>query len=188
MINFSQAQPLLDNVWVIPNFFQDFNQIKSSYRSGNQLWHSQYPNRLLTPWDSNKDIQQILSMLPYKIATLTREHFETQVGYASIDLSGNQIMMHRLHPDIGCFVQVCMSDTVNNEIGSVFCTNENVNKNHPTDYADISEFVQSDLLPVAYEPNTAWIMINRPRRFFGTLNPVPANTFRETLNFHLRRY
>ena len=44
----------------IEDFFPDFDQIKESYRSNNTLWTSQYPNRLLTPWDQPGPLNNIV--------------------------------------------------------------------------------------------------------------------------------
>jgi hypothetical protein len=109
---------------------------------------------------------------------------QQQVIYSSLDLSRSQIMMHRLHPDIRCFIQVFMGSEPAPEMSSVFCNNLIVNADHPADYADISEFNPTDLVKVKYRPNEAWLMINQPRTFFGTAYEVAPNAVRETVNLH----
>jgi hypothetical protein len=184
MLNFSNAQQILPTVWRLPDFFLDYESVQRSYRSAEQPWNTQYPNRLLTPWGSNTLLETALQQAPDLIQELTRHAVQSQVAYASLDLSGSQIMMHRLHPDIGCFIQVYMGQEPAPELSSVFCNNLTVNADHPTDYADISEFNPADLLKVRYRPNEAWLMINQPRTFFGTALPVAPNSVRETVNLH----
>lgn len=184
MLNFSNAQQILPTVWRLPDFFLDYESVHRSYRSAEQPWNTQYPNRLLTPWATNSLLEAALQQAPDQIQELTGQAVQPQVAYASLDLSGSQIMMHRLHPDIGCFIQVYMGQDPAPELSSVFCNNLTVNADHPTDYADISEFNPADLLKVRYRPNEAWLMINQPRTFFGTALPVAPNSVRETVNLH----
>jgi hypothetical protein len=106
------------------------------------------------------------------------------VAYVSLDLSGSQIMMHRLHPDIRCFVQVCMSDQEQPDLATHFCTDSQLNDQHPQDYENISCFRLDQLQAVSYRPNTAYVFLNQPRIFMGTRCLVPANTQRETFNLH----
>ncbi len=184
MLNFSNAQQILPTVWRLPDFFLDYESVQRSYRSAEQAWTTQYPNRLLTPWGSNAMLESALSQAPDQIKQLTGQAVQQQVIYSSIDLSGSQIMMHRLHPDIRCFIQVFMGAEPAPEMSSVFCNNLTVNADHPEDYADISEFKPEDLVKIKYRPNEAWLMINTPRTFFGTAYEVAPNSVRETVNLH----
>ena len=184
MLNFSNAQQILPTVWRLPDFFLDQESVQRSYRSSEQAWTTHYPNRLLTPWGSNAVLESALAAAPELIKQLTGYDVQPQVIYSSLDLSGSQIMMHRLHPDIRCFIQVFMGTEPAPEISSVFCNNLMVNAEHPEDYADISEFSPADLVKIKYRPNEAWLMINRPRTFFGTAYEVAPNSVRETVNLH----
>lgn len=184
MLNFSNAQQILPTVWRLPDFFLAPESVQRSYRSSEQPWTTQYPNRLLTPWGSNAVLESALAAAPELIKQLTGHDVQPQVIYSSLDLSGSQIMMHRLHPDIRCFIQVFMGSEPAPEMSSVFCNNLNVNAEHPEDYADISEFDPADLVKIKYRPNEAWLMINHPRTFFGTAYPVAPNSVRETVNLH----
>lgn len=184
MINFEHAQQILPTVWRLPNFFPDVNSVRNSYRSPEQLWKTQYPGRLLTPWGTNSTIESILSACVDPITRLTGHAVQPQVGYASVDLSGNKIMMHRLHTDIRCFLQVCMAEEPSSVMSSVFCSNSKINSTHPVDYEDIGFFHSTELIEVDYNPNDAWLMLNHPRAFFGTACPVAPNAVRETLCFH----
>ena len=184
MLNFAHAQQILPTVWRLPDFFLDYESVRHSYRSAEQPWTTQYPNRLLTPWSSNSMLEAALQQAPDQIRELTGHAVQSQVAYASLDLSGSQIMMHRLHPDIACFIQVYMGQEPAPELSSVFCNNLTVNADHANDYADISEFSPADLVKIKYRPNEAWIMINKPRCFFGTAHAVAPNAVRETVNLH----
>jgi hypothetical protein len=184
MLNFKHAQQILPTVWRLPDFFLDYESVQHSYRSSEQPWTTQYPNRLLTPWGSNAVLESALAAAPELIKQLTGYDVQPQVIYSSLDLSGSQIMMHRLHPDIRCFIQVFMGTESAPEMSSVFCNNLMVNAEHPADYADISEFKPEDLIKIKYRPNEAWLMINQPRTFFGTAYEVAPNSVRETVNLH----
>ena len=184
MLNFSNAQQILPTVWRLPDFFLDFGSVQRSYRGPEQKWTTQYPNRLLTPWGSNTVLESALSQAPALIQQLTNHSVQPQVIYSSVDLSGSKIMMHRLHPDIRCFIQVFMGEDPAPELSSVFCNNLTVNADHLNDYADISEFKPEDLIKIKYRPNEAWLMINQPRCFFGTAHAVAPNAVRETVNLH----
>jgi hypothetical protein len=184
MLNFNNAQQILPTVWRLPDFFLDPESVQRSYRSGEQTWTTQYHNRLLTPWGSNDLLESALAQAPEQIHQLTGIKVQPQVIYASLDLSGSQIMMHRLHLDIRCFIQISMGQEPAPEMSTVFCNNLNVNAEHPTDYADISEFNPADLVKTKYRPNEAWLMINEPRTFFGTAYEVAPNSVRETVNLH----
>lgn len=184
MINFEHAEQILPTVWRLPDFFADVNSVRNSYRSPEQSWKTQYPGRLLTPWATNSTIDSVLAACVAPITQLTGHAVQPQVAYASLDLSGNKIMMHRLHTDIRCFLQVCMAQESALEMSSVFCSNATVNSTHPVDYEDISFFQPSELIQVPYNPNDAWLMLNHPRTFFGTGVPVAPNAVRETLCFH----
>jgi len=184
MLNFSNAQQILPTVWRLPDFFLDYESVRHSYRSPEQSWTTQYSNRLLTPWGSNATLESALAQAPALIKQLTTRSVQPQVIYSSLDLSGSKIMMHRLHPDIRCFIQVFMGTDPAPELSSVFCNNLTVNADHLSDYADISEFKPKDLIKIKYRPNEAWLMINQPRCFFGTAHAVAPNSVRETVNLH----
>lgn len=183
MFNFTHARQILPQVWHLPDFFLDPELVRTSYRTAQQPWTSQYPDRLLTPWGSNAKIESALQQAPELIKSVTGHTVATQVGYASLDLSGSRIMMHRLHPEIGAYIQVYMGSS-SLDLNTVFCGNSDVNAADTPDYADISEFHAQDLVSVDYRFNHAWLMINQPRCFFGTAHRVPANQVRETLCFH----
>lgn len=183
MLNFSNARQILPQVWHLPDFFLDPVSVRS-YRSNKQPWTSEYPNRLLTPWGSNTEIEAALAAAPAHIQQLTGQSVTTQVGYASLDLSGSRIMMHRLHPDIGAYIQVYMGEDPAPEMCSVFCSDPDMNADHAQDYADISEFRPEQLVKIKYRPNDAWLMINKPRCFFGTALTVAPNSVRETICLH----
>lgn len=184
MLNFSNAQQILPTVWRLSDFFLDPESVRYSYRGNQQPWTTQYPNRLLTPWGSNTVLESVLTAAPALIKQLTGHDVQQQVIYSSLDLSGSQIMMHRLHPDIRCFIQVFMGSEPAPEMSTVFCSNQKVNAEHSADYADISEFDSADLVKIKYRPNEAWLMINQPRCFFGTAWAVAPNSIRETVNLH----
>lgn len=184
MLNFSNAQQILPTVWRLSDFFTDFESVRNSYRNSGQPWTTQYPHRLLTPWGSNATLEAALAQAPELVKQLTGQAVQQQVIYSSVDLSGSKIMMHRLHSDIKCFIQVYMGEEPAPELSSVFCNNLTVNAEHPNDYADISEFNAADLLKIKYRPNEAWLMINQPRTFFGTAHAVAPNAVRETVNLH----
>ncbi len=184
MFSFAHARSVLPQVWHLPDFLLDPNSFKNSYRHNRQVWHSEYPNRLLTPWGSNATIDALLHALPGEIEQLTGQAVTTQVGYASLDISGSQIMMHRLHPDIAVYVQVYLGEEPAPDMSSVFCSNQHHNQTLEQDYADISEFSQHDLVKIKYRYNHAWLMLNQPRCFFGTAYPVSPNQVRETVCLH----
>ena len=184
MLNFSNARQILPQVWHLPDFFLDPKSVCDSYRSNQQPWKAEYPNRLLTPWGTNAEIDAALAAAPEHIQQLTGHSVTTQVGYASLDLSGSRIMMHRLHPDIGAYIQVFMGEDPAPEMCSVFCCDPDMNANHSQDYADISEFRHDQLVKIKYRPNDAWLMINKPRCFFGTVLTVAPNSVRETICLH----
>jgi hypothetical protein len=184
MLNFSNAQQILPTVWRLPDFFLDFESVRHSYRKPEQSWTTQYPDRLLTPWGSNATLESALAQAPALIEQLTNHSVQQQVVYSSLDLSGSKIMMHRLHPDIRCFIQVYMGQEPAPELSSVFCNNLEANANYINDYADISEFNPADLVKIKYRPNEAWLMINQPRTFFGTAHAVAPNSVRETVCLH----
>ena len=183
MLNFSNARQVLPQVWHLPDFFLDPDSARDSYRTNEQPWTSQYPNRLLTPWNSNSKIDQALAQAPELIKSIVGQGVTTQVGYASLDLSGSQIMMHRLHPEIRAYIQIYMGAD-SPDLNTVFCSNSAVNAANTPDYADISEFKAEDLVRVEYRYNHAWLMLNEPRCFFGTAKRVPPNQVRETICLH----
>lgn len=184
MINFNRIESINSSLWVISNFFSNFDEVRSSYRSAGQPWQTQYSDRLLTPWGSNALFESVLEKSVLPLSKLTQHDIDKQVCYASLDLGGSQIMMHRLHSDIRCFVQVCMGDDANTMLNSCFCIDNEFNATHPVDYVNIDELPQSKIIEIEYRPNTAWILSNSPRTFFGTRNKVPNTQIRETLNLH----
>lgn len=184
MLDFSQARQILPTVWHIPQAVIDLPALTQSYRSNNQAWSSQYPDRLLTPWGSNSIIDQFLHQVPALIYRLTGQSVKPQVGYASLDLSGSRIMMHRLHPDIRAYLQIFTGTAESDQLATVFCNDPQFNAIHAQDYADISEFDLEKLQYLNYETNHAWLMINEPRCFFGTQHRIPANQVRETVCLH----
>ena len=175
---------ILDTVWEVEHFFLDFDAIKQSYRSSQTPWRSEYPNRLLTPYSDAPDLQTQLSKLLPEVQRIVNQQLKPQVAYTSLDLSGSRIMMHRLHPDIRCFVQVCMSDVEYPELATHFCVDSVFNATHTQDYENIDQFQTNQLQAVSYRPNTAYVFLNQPRLFMGTKNTVPANMCRETFNLH----
>jgi hypothetical protein len=178
------AHEVMPGVWEIEDFFDDFEQLKQSYRGNQTAWRAEYPNRLLTPWDQTPDLQSRMRALQPEIERIVSQALSPQVAYVSLDLSGCRIMMHRLHPDIRCFVQVCMADQEQPDLATHFCTDHAVNETHSQDYEDISCFRPEQLQAVSYRPNTAYVFLNQPRVFMGTRCVVPANTQRETFNLH----
>lgn len=184
MINLNNAEQLLSNLWVIPEFFTDIAQVRSAYRLPGQAWKTEYPDRILTPWGSNSVLESVLDESLPLMAEITQTGIDKHVCYASLDLGGSQIMMHRLHPDIKCFVQVCTGDKIDPTLNSCFCTDEDFNSNHPADYVDIAEIHHNKIVEIEYKPNTAWILLNSQKTFFGTSNAVPKNHIRETINLH----
>jgi hypothetical protein len=184
MTRYARAHQLLPTVWRIPDFFQDFEMIRSSYRSPRQPWFTEYSNRLLTPWGSNAFLEQALQESVQPILELTGQRVTPQVIYASLDLQGSQIMMHRLHPDIRVYVQVFMGSESYNATSPVFCHNDSINTTRHDDYADISMFNNEDLTQLAPRPNEAFLMLNDPRIFFGTARPVADNQVREVVCLH----
>lgn len=184
MTRFARAHQLLPTVWRIPDFFQDFDMVRSSYRAPRQPWFTEYPNRLLTPWGSNAFLEQSLQECVEPIFELTGQRVLPQVIYASLDLEGSQIMMHRLHPDIRVYVQVFMGRDAYNATTPVFCHNDTINANRHDDYADLSMFNNEDLTQMLPRPNEAFVMLNSPRIFFGTARPVAENQVREVVCLH----
>jgi hypothetical protein len=175
---------VLDTVWEIENFFSDFDHAKQSYRGNDTPWTSQYPGRLLTPWDQPCAVNDLVKTYCSAIVDVVGQPLQPQVSYASLDLAGSQIMMHRLHSDIHCFVQICMADQEQPELATNFCTDANMNANHPQDYESFRMFRTEQVQAVSYQPNTAYVFLNHPRRFMGTAIAVPANSVRETINLH----
>lgn len=175
---------VLDTVWEIENFFSDFDHAKQSYRGNDTPWTSQYPGRLLTPWDQPCAVNDLVKTYCSAIVDVVGQPLQPQVSYASLDLAGSQIMMHRLHSDIRCFVQICMADQEQPELATNFCTDANMNANHPQDYESFRMFRTEQVQAVSYQPNTAYVFLNHPRRFMGTAIAVPANSVRETINLH----
>jgi hypothetical protein len=139
---------------------------------------------LLTPWESTPELQQIILTVHAQIEQIVAHSLDPQVAYASLDLADSKIMMHRLHTDIQCFVQVCMASESCAKLATHFCTDSNINLTHTRDYENINFFRDDQLCAVSYRPNTAYIFLNQPRMFMGTKNAVPANMLRETFNLH----
>lgn len=179
-----KIQQVLPTVWEIDDFFPDFSELRNSYRTNQTPWQSQYPNRLLNPYDKTPELQKRLQSLLPEIQDIVGQPLQTQVAYSSLDLSGCRIMMHRLHSDIRCFVQICMADAEAPELATHFCVDADVNATYHQDYEDISYFKPNQLVAMQYKPNTGYVFLNQPRMFMGTKNIVPPNMLRETFNLH----
>lgn len=170
---------ILENVWEVDNFFPNFDQVRRLHRNIQTPWNAQYKNRLLTPWESTPEIQSILHQHHGQIQDIIQRSISPQVSYVSIDLPGAEILMHRLHPEICCFVQVCLADESSTQLATHFIQSE-----MPGNYYNVRDFSDDVLVPTTYTPNTAIVYLNEPRWFLGTKIPVPPNMLRETFNMH----
>jgi hypothetical protein len=170
-------------LWLTNRFFtpERFTEIKNLYRNTRMPFAMQYDNRLLTPWDSTPELQEIVQQETKNISDLIGQPLLPQVAYVSIDLPGSSIMMHRLHPDIYVQVQIAMGETADAMMDFAFCNNQHINQSSQVDYQPIQKINRHDVDLANYQPNTASIYVNDPRGFVGMLGRVPANTVREVL-------
>lgn len=170
-------------LWLTDNFFvkERFIEIKNLYRNNRVPFSMQYDNRLLTPWDSTPQLQEIVQEQTENISSLVGQSLSPQVAYISIDLAGSSIMMHRLHPDIYVQVQIVLGETADAMMDFAFCNNQDINQSSELDYQPIRKISRHDVDLAHYQPNSASIYVNSPRGFVGMLGRVPGNTVREVL-------
>ena len=170
-------------LWTVKNYFSPdrFREIRNLYRKTRVNMSMTYDDRILTSWSDSPELQKIVRSEQGRIEEITRQKLEPQVAYASIDLSGSSIMMHRLHPDIFVQVQIAMSDAPDARMEFAFCVNAQINQYSEIDYQPLRMISRRDVELVPYEPNTASVYVNEPRGFCGMLGCVPANSVREVL-------
>lgn len=170
-------------LWQTNKFFSNerFVEIKNLYRLNRIPFTMQYDNRLLTPWDSTPQLQEIVQAYTDEISHLVDRPLSPQVAYISIDLAGSSIMMHRLHPDIYVQVQVVLGETNDSMMDFAFCNNREINESSEVDYQPKHKITRHDVDLASYQPNSASVYLNEPRGFVGMLGRVPANTVREVL-------
>jgi hypothetical protein len=172
-----------DQLWSVKNFFttERFHEIRNLYRKTRINMSMTYDDRILTSWSDSPELQEVVRSEQNRIEKLTKQKLSPQVAYASIDLSGSFIMMHRLHPDIFVQVQIVMSDAPDARMEFAFCVNSQINRDSEIDYQPLRTISRRDVELVSYEPNTASVYVNEPRRFCGMLGRVPHNLVREVL-------
>jgi len=177
-------------LWLTDNFFtpERFTEIKNLYRNNRVPFTMQYDNRLLTPWDSTPELQEIVQQQTDQISNIVGQPLSPQVAYISIDLAGSSIMMHRLHPDIYVQVQIVLGETSNAMMDFAFCHEVEVNRTSEVDYQPNRRLNRHDVDVAHYQPNSASIYVNEPRGFVGMLGRVPDNTVREVLVLSYTRY
>jgi hypothetical protein len=170
-------------LWLTDSFFspERFAEIKNLYRNNRVPFNMQYDNRLLTPWDSTPELQEIVQQQTNQISTIVGQPLSPQVAYVSIDLAGSSIMMHRLHPDIYVQVQIVLGETSDAMMDFAFCHEAEVNQTSELDYQPNRRLTRHDVDLAHYQPNSASIYVNNPRGFTGMLGRVPQNTVREVL-------
>ena len=170
-------------LWTVKNYFTTdrFCEIRNLYRKTRINMSMTYDDRILTAWSDSPELQEIVRSEQSRIEEITRQKLEPQVAYASIDLSGSSIMMHRLHPDIFVQVQIAMSDAPDARMEFAFCVNAQINQDSEIDYQPLRTISRRDVELVPYEPNTASVYVNEPSGFCGMLGCVPANSVREVL-------
>jgi hypothetical protein len=170
-------------LWIAEQFFSvdRFREIKDLYRKNRVPFSMQYDNRLLTPWDSTPELQQIVQQQTDCISGIVGQQLAPQVAYISIDLAGSSIMMHRLHPDIYVQVQVALGERSDARMDFAFCHDVTVNQTSELDYQPNRRLNRHDVDLAKYDPNTASIYVNDPRGFVGMMGTVPDNTVREVL-------
>jgi len=170
-------------LWTVKNYFSPdrFREIRNFYRKTRINISMTYNDRILTSWSDSPELQEIVRSEQGRVEEITRQKLEPQVAYASIDLSGSSIMMHRLHPDIFVQVQIAMSDAPDVRMEFAFCVNNEINRDSEIDYQPLRTISRRDVELVPYEPNTASVYVNEPRGFCGMLGCVPANSVREVL-------
>ena len=86
-----KIQQVLPTVWEIDDFFPDFSELRNSYRTNQTPWQSQYPNRLLNPYDKTPELQKRLQSLLPEIQDIVGQPLQTQVAYSSLDLSDAEL-------------------------------------------------------------------------------------------------
>jgi hypothetical protein len=170
-------------LWTVKNFFSAdrFQEIRNLYRKTRINMSMTYDDRILTAWSDSPELQEITRSELARMEEITKQKLEPQVTYASIDLSGSAIMMHRLHPDIFVQVQVVMSDVADVRMEFAFCVNNEINQQSEIDYRPLRRISRHDVELVPYEPNVASVYVNDPRGFVGMLGQVPPNSVREVL-------
>lgn len=170
-------------LWLTDNFFspERFAEIKNLYRNNRVPFTMQYDNRLLTPWDSTPELQEIVQQETSQISTIVGQSLLPQVAYVSIDLAGSSIMMHRLHPDIYVQVQITMGESTDSRMDFAFCHDREINQSSGLDYQPNRRLTRHDVDLAHYQPNSASIYVNEPRGFVGMIGQVPKNTVREVL-------
>lgn len=170
-------------LWLTDNFFtkERFQEIKNLYRNNRVPFTMQYDNRLLTPWDSTPELQEIVQQETDRISNLVERPLAPQVAYVSIDLAGSFIMMHRLHPDIYVQVQIVLGETADARMDFAFCHDPTVNQTSELDYRPNRRLTRHDVDIAHYQPNSASIYVNDPRGFVGMPGCVPENSVREVL-------
>lgn len=177
-------------LWLTDKFFtpERFAEIKNLYRNNRVPFTMQYDNRLLTPWDSTPELQEIVQQHTEQISNLVGQPLSPQVAYISIDLAGSSIMMHRLHSDIYVQVQIVLGETSNAMMDFAFCHEADVNQTSELDYQPNRRLTRHDVDIAHYQPNSASIYVNEPRGFVGMPGRVPDNTVREVLVLSYTRY
>jgi hypothetical protein len=170
-------------LWLTDSFFtaEQFSQIKNLYRNNRVPFVMQYDNRLLTPWDSTPQLQNIVQQYTNIISDTVQQPLSPQVAYISIDLAGSSIMMHRLHPDIYVQVQIVLGESTDTNMDFAFCHDAQVNQTSELDYRPNRTLTAQDCDLAQYYSNSASIYVNDPRGFTGMLGRVPQNTVREVL-------
>jgi hypothetical protein len=172
-----------NQLWSVKNFFptERFHKIRNLYRKTRINMSMTYDDRILTSWSDSPELQEIVRSEQARIEEITKQKLAPQVAYASIDLSGSSIMMHRLHPDIFVQVQIVMADAPDARMEFAFCVNAQINRDSEIDYQPFRTISRRDVELIPYEPNTASVYVNEPRGFCGMLGQVPANSAREVL-------
>lgn len=170
-------------LWVDDHYFlcDQLTYVKDLYRKTRIAMSMQYDNRVLTSWANSPDLQNVVYCECTKISQIVGQKLAPQAAYVSLDLSGSNIMMHRLHPDIYVQVQICLSDIADSKMDFSFCNNLEINQRCSEDYRPSRPITAADVDTVKYSPNTASIYLNNPRGFVGMLGVVPANSVREVL-------
>lgn len=174
---------ITNQLWIVQNYFSQerFLQIKNLYRKTRIAMSMQYDDRVLTSWSDSPELQELVRSETDRISDIVKQPLSPQVAYASIDLPGSSIMMHRLHPDILVQVQIVMSEASDARMEFAFCNNHEINEQSQIDYQPLRKISRHDVDLAPYETNTASVYLNQPRIFCGMLGIVPANTIREVL-------
>lgn len=170
-------------LWLVQDYFsqQQFQALRNLYRKSRICMSMQYDDRILTSWSDSPQLQDIVRHEQSRIEHTVGQKLQPQVAYASIDLSGSMIMMHRLHPDIFVQVQIVMADAADARMDFAFCSNDQINSESQLDYQPMTRITGNDAKLAPYEPNSASVYVNEPRGFVGMLGQVPPNSVREVL-------